>query len=163
MTQRNFASPALLALALAACQQPPNDTNIAIDNNVNAAEVAAADVETLPPSETSLPVSTNSVEPSPTASLIPALYRGRWGMVPADCTSTRGDAKGLITIGDKTVKFYESLATLTEQRPAIATSFSGQFAFTGEGQKWEKVMTFARTGKTLKRADEEGSFTYTRC
>ena len=30
---------------------------------------------------------------------IPAALRGRWGMTPADCTSTRGDAKGLLEIG----------------------------------------------------------------
>ena len=40
---------------------------------------------------------------------------------------------------------------LKEQRPAIATSFAGLFAFSGEGQNWEKVMTFTRTGDTLKR------------
>ena len=30
--------------------------------------------------------------------VIPAAFHGRWGMVPADCTSTRGDNKGLITV-----------------------------------------------------------------
>jgi hypothetical protein len=84
-------------------------------------------------------------------------------MVAADCTSTRGDAKGLMNIGDKTIRFYESVATLKEQRPAIATSFSGLFGFTGEGQNWEKVMTFTRTGDSLKRAEEAGNFTYRRC
>jgi hypothetical protein len=101
---------------------------------------------------------------SPTpGGIIPAQYQGRWGMVAADCTSTRGDAKGLMTIGDTSIRFYESTATLEEQRPAIATSFSGRFAFRGEGQSWEKVMTFTRTGDALKRAEEEGTFTYTRC
>jgi hypothetical protein len=84
-------------------------------------------------------------------------------MVAADCTSTRGDAKGLIDISDQSIKFYEAVATLKEQRPAIATSFSGLFAFTGEGQSWQKVMTFTRTGDTLKRAEEAGTFTYKRC
>ncbi len=167
MKQPNLALPVLLALALAACQQPADDSNITIDNGVNAAEAANADIETLPPSETSAPASVpNSMEGTQTASgneLIPAQYRGRWGMVAADCTSTRGDAKGLITIGEGTVKFYESLATLKEQRPAITTSFSGRFGFTGEGQTWERVMTLTRTGETLRRADEEGSFNYTRC
>jgi hypothetical protein len=175
MTQRKFALPLLAGLALAACQQPANDANIAIDNGVNATEAADADIETLPPSETSLaPASGNGAaaplneaddggSEDPDQAFFPAQYRGRWGMVPADCTSTRGDAKGLITIGDTTVKFYESLANLKEQRPASATSFSGLFAFTGEGQKWQKVMTFTRTGDTLKRADDEGSFTYSRC
>ena len=54
-------------------------------------------------------------------------------------------------------------ATLKERRPAIATSFSGLFGFTGEGQTWEKVMTFTRSGDTLTRAEDEGSFTYKRC
>jgi len=101
-------------------------------------------------------------QPTP-GGVIPALYQGRWGMVPADCTSKRGDAKGLMTIGDTSIKFYESTATLTERRPAIATSFSGLFAFRGEGQAWEKVMTFTRTGDSLKRAEKDGSYTYRRC
>ncbi len=167
MKQRNLTISALLALAITACQQPADDSNIAIDNGVNAAEAANAEIEILPASETSAAApAANGVEGvrvTPGAALIPAQYRGRWGMVAADCTSTRGDNKGLITIDDGTVKFYESLATLKEQRPAITTSFSGMFGFTGEGQTWEKMMTFTRTGDTLKRADDEGSFTYTRC
>lgn len=164
-----IAAAALVALALTGCQQGQND-NIAIDesNSFNA------DVETLPPDEGNEETAavnansgrneaddTGSEEPQP--ALIPAQYRGRWGMVAADCTSTRGDAKGLIDIGDRTIRFYEAVATLKEQRPAIATSFSGLFAFTGEGQNWQKVMTFTRTGDALKRAEESGTFTYQRC
>ena len=160
---------ALLAFALAACQQQADD-NIAIDetNTTNTA------VETLPPDETVTNESSlneaddaGSEQPSPPgtpeASMIPGQYRGRWGMVAADCEPGRSDAKGLITIGENTIRFYESTATLKEQRPAIATSFAGLFAFTGEGQSWQKVMTFTRTGDTLKRAEEEGTFTYKRC
>ena len=165
MTQRKLMIPALAALALAACQQPADDSNIAIDNGVNAMEAAEADVETLPPSETSLTENTaaDSAAPTPAAATIPVQYRGRWGMVPADCTSQRGDAKGLITIADNSIRFYESTATLKEQRPAIATSFSGTYGFTGEGQTWEKVVTLTRTGDTLRRADDEGTSSYTRC
>ena len=161
--------PAAL-IALAACQQQSDD-NIAIDetNTLNA------EVETLPPDESvdSNEASLNeadevgSGQPSPPgtseASLIPSQYRGRWGMVAADCEPGRSDAKGLLTIGDKSLRFYESVGTLKEQRPAIATSFSGLFAFTGEGQSWNKVITFTRTGDTLKRAEEQGTFTYKRC
>lgn len=164
--RQTFAATALLALgALAACQQSdPN--NFAIDEGANA----GADIEILPPDETATnetgPAS-NTAMPAPPADpgapVIPSSYHGRWGMVPADCTSTRGDAKGLITIGEKSIRFYEAVATLKEQRPAIATSFAGLFSFTGEGQNWEKVMTFTRTGDTLKRAEESGSFTYRRC
>jgi hypothetical protein len=164
------------AISLAACQQSPNDENIAIDEVNNLA--VNGDVETLPASESGgAPVDLNSgSDASHTANvtenasaeesakaLIPAQYRGRWGMVAADCTSTRGDAKGLITVNDATIRFYESTATLKEQRPAIATSFSGLFGFTGEGQTWEKVMTFTRSADTLTRAEDEGNFTYKRC
>jgi hypothetical protein len=174
MKLANILLPAaLLAFTLAACQQQSDD-NIAIDET----NTANAHIETLPPDES---VASNdegnaslneaddagSEQPSPPgtpeASMIPGQYRGRWGMVAADCEQGRSDAKGLITIGEKTIRFYESTATLKQQRPAIATSFAGLFAFTGEGQSWQKVMTFTRTGDTLKRAEEEGTFTYKRC
>ena len=163
-------SAALLSLALIACtQSDPN--NITIDEANNSS--ATADVDVLPPSENAgtpgnsivngIDESEDSGSEDPNLAFIPAQYRGRWGMVPADCTSTRGDAKGLIDVGDTAIKFYEARATLKEQRPAIATSFSGLFGFTGEGQTWEKVMTFTRTGDTLKRADKDGNYSYTRC
>lgn len=154
--RQTIAAAALLALV--ACQQnDPN--NIAIDegNSLNA------EIETLPPDEGNDQTEEANAIETPTTLLIPAAYQGRWGMVPADCTSTRGDAKGLIDIGGQSIKFYEAVATLKEQRPAIPESFAGLFAFTGEGQNWEKVMTFTRTGDTLKRAEESGTFTYKRC
>ncbi len=155
MIKRKFI-PACLALAAAACQQPANDSNIAIDNGVNAAEAANAEIETLPPDD-------SNEAAAATTPVIPAELRGRWGMVAADCTSTRGDAKGLITISEKTVKFYEALATLKEVRPATARGFSGQYDFSGEGQTWQRPMNFSRVGNTLKRADDEGNYSYTRC
>jgi len=103
------------------------------------------------------------VAPPTPGDVIPAQYQGRWGMVPADCSSDRGDNKGLITVGDTSIRFYESTATLQEKRPAKATSFAGLFDFTGEGQRWRKVMTFTSTGDTLERADQEGRYTYKRC
>jgi hypothetical protein len=172
--ERTIAT-ALMAMALAACQQnDPN--NIAIDER----NVSNGEIETLPPDEGNDETAAanggsglneaddaGSEEPSPPgtpeASMIPGQYRGRWGMVAADCDQSRSDAKGAITIGEKSIRFYEATATLKEQRPAIATSFAGLFAFTGEGQSWEKVMTFTRTGDTLKRAEETGTFTYKRC
>ena len=174
MKQHKFTLPALLALALAACQQPA-DTDISIDNQVNAAEAANAQIETLPPSEEGgAPTATTNAgaplneaqddsENSPSTAAIPAQYRGRWGINANDCDARRSDNKGLMTIRENSIKFYESVASLQEQRPAIATSFSGTYSFTGEGQTWERVVTLTRTGNTLKRADNEGSFTYNRC
>ena len=171
---------ALLSFALIACTQAdPN--NIAIDavNNTDGMDVAAP-----APGDNAAATAANSADdgfnltsskdgdtsagipilPDDAAkAVIPAQYLGRWGMVAADCTSTRGDAKGLITIAAKTIKFYEATATLKAQRPSIATSFSGLFGFTGEGQTWEKVETLTRTGDMLKRADKDGTFDYKRC
>ena len=160
------------AAAIVACQQERSDQNIMIDNNV----AANADIEVLPPDESVGPADASAIneaddagseEPSPPgtpeASMIPGQYRGRWGMVAADCDQGRSDNKGMITIGERSIVFYESTARLKERRPAIATSFAGLFAFTGEGQSWEKVMTFTRTGETLKRAESDGTYTYTRC
>jgi len=142
MTPRRWTLPArlatvLLGLALAACQQPVNDTDIAIDNGAGASV--------------------------PSDAIIPAQYRGRWGMNANDCDPRRSDNKGLITVAEKTIRFYESTATLKEQRPSTATGFAGSYGFTGEGQTWDKIVTLTRTGSVLKRADDEGSFTYNRC
>jgi hypothetical protein len=165
MKTRNLGLVALLALA--ACSQEAGDENIIIDNEVNAAEAANADIEILPPDETAVPAADQAAPANTSgdaaATTIPAQYRGRWGMNANDCEPGRSDNKGMITIGDKTIRFYESVASLKEQRPAIATSFSGLFGFTGEGQTWEKLMTFTRTGDTLKRTEEDGNFTYKRC
>src|SRR6478736_2899433 len=110
MTRKIFSAGALLVLSLAACQQH-NDENIAIDESANAA--ATTDVETLPPDEgggtNNLAEASNGADldtAEPVTAVIPEQYRGRWGQVPADCSSTKGDAKGLITIGDKTIRFY---------------------------------------------------------
>jgi len=167
---------AIFAFALVACQQQSDD-NIAIDETNSA----NAEIETLPPDESASTNEANasdggslneaddagSEQPSPRgtpeAAMIPGQYRGRWGMTAADCDQSRSDAKGLITIGERSIRFYESTAILKERRPAIATSFAGLFSFTGEGQSWQKVMTFTRTGETLKRAEEQGTFTYRRC
>ena len=150
--------------ALAACsQQEAGDANIEIDN------VANADVEPLPANEAAVNDADDagSEQPSPPgtpeAGMIPAQYRGRWGMNAADCEQGRADNKGMITIGEKSIRFYESTATLKEQRPAVAISFSGLFTFTGEGQSWEKVVTLTRSGDTLTRADDESSYDYKRC
>lgn len=164
------AIPLAFVLSVAAC-----GGNDPVDEDANTAGLSTAVAEAnataeavrdqadeSPPAPGSNGAAASPPSPTPGA-MIPAQYQGRWGMVPADCTSTRGDAKGLMTIGDASIKFYESKATLTAQRPARATSFSGLFAFRGEGESWEKVMTFTRTGDRLERADGKGRFTYKRC
>ena len=170
MTRTSLLCAAALAAALSACTV--NNNAPADNTDANAASTDPSGDLTAPPPDVANPGNDgsdnsddgNMTNPPPaTAASIPAQYQGRWGMVPADCDPSRADNKGLITIDGKTMKFYESRATLKEQRPAIATSFSGLFAYTGEGQEWTKVETLTRTGDKLKRANDEGSFDYTRC
>ena len=124
------------------------------------------------PEETPAPTETPSPTPSPTdtgeaAAAIPAAFHGRWGMVPADCTSTRGDAKGLLVIDGNTLRFYESRGTLTRMVGDYPEKLVGEYAFVGEGQEWTKTITLELTGSsnTLIRTetDPPGRFTYTRC
>lgn len=161
--KRTF-SVTLFALALAACQQP-NDDNIAIDES----NTANADIETLPPDETMTNVENevgNSAE-APGTPAIPAAFHGRWGMVPADCTSTKGDTKGLITIDPTSIKFFESKGTLTKVTLNAPENFTGTFAFTGEGQSWTNSQNLKLTGSsnTLIRSETDvaQSYSYKRC
>ena len=173
MTQRNFTLPALLALALAlpACQQPANDTAIAIDNGVDATDAANAEIETLPPSEQgNAPSADSSAAPAAMPTSIPAQFHGRWGLNRADCTSTRGDAKGLLTINDARLTFFESKGTLDKVLGATDTSFDANYAFSGEGQTWQRVERFKLVNANLnRRTDAQAGqeppvdLTYQRC
>ena len=172
MTQRNFTLPALLALALAACQQPTDD-NIAIESN----NFAAAEVETLPPDDSSAaaqgtPAATPMTEATsaklPTQ--IPAQFHGRWGINRADCTSTRGDNKGLLTINDTRLTFYESRGTIDKVLGATTSSFDARYGFTGEDQTWQRTERFKLVNDKLqRRTDAEPgqeppvNLTYERC
>ena len=109
----------------------------------------------------------NGIHPIPgkPADNIPVAFQGRWGMVPADCTSTRGDAKGLIIIGPDRIRFYESTAILDTIATNDPEHYVGNFNFAGEGQTWSKSEDLKLTGSsnTLTRTDDEGSYKYSRC
>jgi hypothetical protein len=153
----------LSLLALTACQAPPQG------NAANGAEQASApvkQVETLPPDETAV-VEKPDGKPVlvPASTKIPESLQGRWGLVPADCTSTRGDAKGLLTVGADTLVFYESRARLQRIASAAPDRLVGAFAFTGEGQNWTRTETLELKDGALLRSDEEVStpLRYSRC
>jgi hypothetical protein len=96
---------------------------------------------------------------------IPAALHGRWGMTPADCTSTRGDAKGLLVVSSDGLRFYESRAVPVRNPATSEDSFSADFAFTGEGQSWTKFQTLTLDDDKLVRTESSpmASFTYVRC
>ena len=169
-----FALPlaAVSLFALAACSQEPASQAPADDS----AQESPAPMPTATVTETATPPADDTPTPSPTgtetapAQSIPVAVRGRWGLVPTDCTSTRGDAKGLLTIDGNTLRFYESRGTLGAIKERSDTRIRASFAFTGEGMNWTRdVALDARNGgRTLIRREfgadaAPGAFRYTRC
>ena len=106
--------------------------------------------------------------PAPTE--LPAALRGRWGLVSADCTSTRGDAKGLLTITADQLEFYESVGTLDTIMDAGPNRVRATFDFQGEGMTWQRevVLDAQDDGATLVRREygegaAPGPFRYAKC
>lgn len=162
-------------LALGACSQE------AADPAAEASSPAALPSQTPVPAieDTQAAVdpqttATASATPEPsaavTATQIPETIRGRWGLVPADCTSKLGDAKGLVTISAGQLKFYESVAKLGKIKEAEDSRIRATFSYSGEGQTWTQdvVLDVQDGGKTLTRRDYgadalPGPLKYTRC
>ena len=135
---------------------PPADQVAgARDGNPSADGSAPANVTT---------TTAQNAKPAPAAA-IPSALHGRWGLTPADCTSTRGDNKGLLIIGPEQLQFYESRATPVANVKSAVDTFSADFAFTGEGQSWTRFQTLALQGEKLVRTESSpmASFTYARC
>lgn len=151
-----------LPLLLAACGRPD-----AVAHNEQDAAALPAPTSAATPSPTDAPPAT-STKPAPVAgvgSAIPSALHGRWGLTPADCTSTRGDAKGLLVVEPGRLVFYESRAVPSPGVQTSPNSVSGNFAFTGEGQEWTKYETLELQDTKLVRTERDplASFTYVRC
>jgi hypothetical protein len=151
-----------LAIALTACSGESSDPQAS----------GTPDPELMAPGATMTPASQPTLAPSqgPAVTEIPVALRGRWGLVPADCTSTRGDAKGLLTIGATTLKFYESLGAMVSGTSVAPDSLRGSFAFQGEGMEWTReVSLVAGNSATSLDFSDSGSDsppsrrTYTKC
>ena len=159
MKRISFALPALLALA--ACDGGTQGADV-------TEEEAAANGD-LAENSSIAPVEPDDAgTPAPTE--IPAAIRGRWGMVAEDCTSTRGDAKGLLEIGPDELEFYESVATLDTIMDAEPTRIRAAFDFEGEGMTWKRelVLDVQDGGATLIRREygddaAPGPFRYAKC
>ncbi len=153
---------AVLPLALAACQQ---------ESVPEATESTAPAVTANPrPTVAGSPVPTGSAAPGTgiPESGIPVALQGNWGMVPADCTSTRGDAKGLLRISATTLTFYESVGKLGTIKSRSDSAIRANFAFSGEGMTWTRDEELSASGNTLTRTERGGEepggpFTYTKC
>lgn len=157
--------PVYLALvALAACGKPD-----AVAEGANKVD-ALPTLNIASPNPTGAPPANATMNETPAsaaapATSIPAALHGRWGLGPNDCTSTRGDAKGLLIVGPAELRFYESRAIPAPGVQTSPDSISGNFAFTGEGQEWVKYETLElRDGKLIRtERDPLASFSYVRC
>ena len=135
-----------------------------------ANKIASSEVDVLPPDE-SAATPTNDLaegvdEPvASTTTTIPAAFQGRWGLTPADCTSTRGDAKGLLTVAADRLTFYEARAVPSGDLEQTKDSISGDFAFTGEGETWKRHQVLEIQNQKLVRTESNpmASYTYARC
>ena len=161
MKRISFVLPALLVLA--ACD---NGTQSA----ETTAEKAAVDGDLAANSSVAPAPSPPEDAGTPAPTELPDSLRGRWGLVPADCTSTRGDAKGLLTITANRLEFYESVGTLDTVMEAEPTRIRALFEFEGEGMTWQReaVLDVQDDGKTLIRREygddaAPGPFRYTKC
>lgn len=157
--------------SMVACSGP----DPVVADEANNAAAAPADVDVLPPDE-SVATSSDDLEngategenissAAGTAGAIPASFQGRWALTPADCTSTRGDNKGLMTVTADTLTFYEARAKPEGELKRTSHSVSGEFAFTGEGQSWKKYQVLdLQSGKLVRtESDPMASYTYARC
>ena len=159
-----------LAFAVAACdandpvaEEADNTAGLPSVDNVAGGRDGQPSPDGAPPANGAA-VAPAPANASPVAS-IPAALQGRWGMTPADCTSTRGDAKGLLVVSSDGLRFYESRAVPVRNAQKSDDSFSADFAFTGEGQTWTKFQTLTLDDVKLVRTESSpmASFTYVRC
>lgn len=153
--------PALIALA--ACDNGTQGADQTADEAAAAGNLADNSSVAPAPGQP-----TDTATPAPTE--LPTALRGRWGLVPGDCTSTRGDAKGLLTITDRKLEFYESVGTLDTIMDAEPTRVRATFDFEGEGMTWQRevVLDAQDDGATLIRREygEDAApepFRYTKC
>jgi hypothetical protein len=127
---RGLAMVAGAALLVTGCSREPEP----VASETAAAGPAVAE-ETLPGSTaTAAPVASAT----PAALEIPRGMRGRFGLVPADCTTKNGDEKGLVTVSARELRFYESVAELAEAEVTSASLLEGRFAYSGEGMEWSR-------------------------
>ena len=146
-----------LLVPLAACDPP----NTADEQNEAAAAIAAA-----PRAARGLPESKPSDVPVLAGHFPPAML-GRWGLVSADCDVSRGDAKGLLTIGPDTLKFYESTGTIAKLDAPSSYKVTAKLSFNGEGQTWQRVTTLelvmADTHLVRSEVNPTESYRYEKC
>lgn len=144
-------------LLLAGCQVPiPEQKNDTVYDD-------GALFNTVDPNKP-LPSADDNETASPDGRM-PAAFLGRWGLVPADCTSTLGDNKGLMTVEADRLTFYESRAAIAKLTALSPTELRVTLSFSGEGQEWteDTPLTLENNDNVLTRFADGETLRYTRC
>ena len=86
---------------------------------------------------------------------IPPAFHGRWALEADDCEMDRADAQTLIDIDAQGIEFYESMGVVENVEESDERSIRASFAFTGEGQEWERDMqlSLSADGTQLTRRE----------
>lgn len=152
-------------VGLAACRAPEEPEQAA---TIGAAAPGGPNTAAAMGSAGGQPLPAPAPAPAPTAiadGRLPSAFVGRWGLVPADCTSTGGDNKGLMTVTPDRLAFYESRATIARLEGVSPTELRATLAFTGEGQEWreETGLVLEDGGRVLVRVVDGERLRYTRC
>ena len=157
------APPAFMLLLLAAC----GSRSPVAKGAENTAALPTINKPAPSPHGEPPKTSTAAAASRPTASAFafPTALQGRWGLTPMDCTSTRGDAKGLLIIAPDRMQFYESRALPATDVQVTGDAVAGTFDFTGEGQSWSKYQSLQIRSHSLIRTESNptASFSYAKC
>ena len=150
---------------LACGKRDPVADNVAAVSLPPPANDSAPNPTAAPPENKAQSAAAVPSTPASAAARIPPALQGRWGLAPADCTSTRGDAKGLLVISGSDLHFYESRAVPSPGAEVRGDSIRGTFAFTGEGESWTRFERLERNGANLVRTESNpaASYTYAKC
>jgi hypothetical protein len=146
-----------LIAAIAACGKPDP-----VANGANAITSVPSTTTNAPAPAGGPPeIASSTTESTPSAKpLIPTALQGRWGLTPGDCTSALGDAKGLLVINSRELRFYESRAVPSPGVTVDRDSMTGNFAFTGEGERWTRFENFELRNHALVRTESNPAASY---
>lgn len=162
-------------LLLASCGGPSTETGQ--DKSADEGEATQATVQqpvpenlTDDPRNEAVPLEPPAAGATPKPAALtefPATFQGRWGLVPADCEPGRSDAKGLMEVGPKSLRDYESRGNVTRLLERDGGGVEAVLAFTGEGMEWTSTQAFTlqQGGRALVREERSPptSLHYTKC
>ena len=76
---------------------------------------------------------------------VPEAFRGHWALTEEDCAQGSGEPLGLMVVEEDGIEFYESDAQVRSLYAPGPDSITADLAFSGEGARWNEVMTLSLT------------------